>query len=80
MLPYARLKAFGKVVNFLVCKMTYMTDAECRLLNLSLSFTDLNAKFAVEAANQSFNVEPFGGNYTGNTVTWPFGVDLHVRL
>lgn len=80
MLPYARLEAFRKVVEFFVPKMTNMTDAECRLFNLSLSFADLNSKLAVEASNQSFNVEACRGDHTGNPVTWSFGVDLHVRL
>jgi hypothetical protein len=77
LLPYARLKAFGKVVQLFVGEMTHMTDAKCRLLNLSLPLANLNSELAVEASNQSFNVKACGGNDTGNPGTRSFGVALH---
>ena len=80
MLPHALLKALGEIVDLFVGEMTYVTDAECCFLDLSLSFPDLNAELCVEPTNQSFDIEPGRRNNAGNSVTRSLGVDFHVQL
>lgn len=50
-LPQAPLKTFGEVVDVRVGEIADMSDAECRALDPSLSFADLDSKIAIEPAN-----------------------------
>ena len=57
MLPQAILKASGEVIDLFVGEVTDMTNTERCLLDLSLSFSDLNSKFGVKPSNQTFDIE-----------------------
>src|SRR5688572_19667189 len=80
LLPHARLKAIRKVVELLVSEVAHMSDAEGRLLDLTLSLANLDTEFVVEAANQSLDVETRKKDHSGNTIARPSRINLHLRL
>ena len=57
LLPHALLKAFGEVIDLFISKMTDMTDPERCLLDLSLSFADLDSELGIKPLNQTFDIE-----------------------
>src|SRR5688572_1649589 len=80
LLPHALLKAVREVIDLFIGEMSYMPDAECRLLDLSQAFADLDTELLVHTPSESFDVKTRRRYDTGDTVARPPGIDLHVRL
>src|SRR5207248_10397804 len=62
------LETLDKVVYFLVGRMSYMTNPERRIFYFSQSAGNLDPEVVFQPAAQRRAVEPFGMDYTRNSI------------